>query len=260
MLPILFRAGPLVVYAYGVMLAGAFVACGLVARWFLVRRGLAPEVALDLVLAAAIGGIVGARALYVGSDWATYAAHPLWIFMLQRGGMVFYGGLIGGAAAVAVYVRVRRLPVPLIADAAAIAVPLGSAIGRIGCFLNGCCAGRPTAAWFGMTFPGGAGPVIPSQLLDSAMNLAIFGALLLVAARRYPRPGTLWWAFLTLYPVSRFLVELTRVNPLGAFGLSQAQVISLPLLVAGATGLMLSLRAGARERRGELAGAAGERG
>lgn len=243
MLPVMLRIGPVAVYSYGVMLALAFLACWLVARWYLPRRGLHPEVALDLVLAAAIGGIVGARALFVGSDWGTYAAHPLWIFMLQRGGMVFYGGLLGGAAGVAIYTWVRRLPFAAVADTAAIAVPLGSAIGRLGCFLNGCCAGHATSAWYGVVFPY-LGRVFPSQLLDSAVNLAIFAALLALAVLRPPRPGVLWWTFLVAYPVARFLVEMTRVNPAGRFGLTQAQAISVPLLLAGLAGLAFTLARG----------------
>lgn len=241
MLPVMLRVGPVAVYSYGAMLALAFVAGWAVARWYVRRRGLAGEVALDLVLAAAIGGIVGARALHVASDWGTYSAHPLWIFMLQRGGMVFYGGLIGGAAGVTLYALVRRLPLGLVADTAGLTVPLGSAIGRLGCFLNGCCAGQPTASWFGVTFPLAPGPVIPSQLLDSALNLAMFGGLLFAAYKLRLRSGTLWWAFLTIYAVTRFLVETTRINSQVAFGLTQAQLISVPLLLAGAAGLGFTL-------------------
>ena len=241
MLPVHLRVGPLAVYSYGVLLALAFVACWVVARWYVRRRGLAGELALDLVLAAAIGGIVGARALHIASSWETYSAHPLWIFMLQRGGMVFYGGLVGGAAGVTLYMLVRKLPVGLVADTAGLTVPLGSAIGRRGCFLHGCCAGQAPGAWFGVTLPSSRGPVIPSQLLDSALNLAIFGGLFVAASRFRLRSGTLWWAFLTVYPVMRFLVETTRVDPPAAFGLTQAQLISVPLFLAGATGLAFTL-------------------
>lgn len=237
MLPVFFRAGPVVVYSYGVILALAFLTCWIFARWYLPRRGVAASVALDLLLAAAIGGIVGARALHVGSHWDVYAANPLWILMLQRGGMVFYGGLAGGAAAVLAYVLVRKLPIPVIADTAAMAVPLGSAMGRLGCFLNGCCAGRETDAWFGVVFPGNAARVVPTQLVDSAANLLIFGVLLHLAVRNRPRPGILWWMFLVLYGVSRFLVEMLRTNPPLALGLTQAQWISVPIVVIGACGL-----------------------
>jgi phosphatidylglycerol:prolipoprotein diacylglycerol transferase len=132
----------------------------------------------------------------------------------------------------------KRLPVPAIADGAAMAVPLGSAIGRLGCFLNGCCSGRGTDAWFGVVFPGTSSAVVPTQLIDSAANLLIFFALLHLAVRVRPRAGTLWWSFLALYGVSRFLVETLRVNPPLALGLTQAQWISIPLAVAGLAGLV----------------------
>jgi phosphatidylglycerol:prolipoprotein diacylglycerol transferase len=248
--PVLLQFGQLAVYSYGVMLALAFLACWLFARWYLSRHGLGTEVATDLVLAAAVGGIVGARALYVATNWATFAANPLWVFQLQRGGMVFYGGLIGGALAVAAYVVFRKLPVPVVADGAAIAVPLGSAIGRIGCFLNGCCAGRPTDGPLGIVFPGGAGPVYPTQLIDSGANLLIFAVLLHLAVRHRLRPGVLWWLFLALYGVSRFLVEMLRTNPPLAFGLTQAQLVSLPVVVAGVAGLAWMMRKGLRTGEG----------
>ena len=237
MYPVLFRLGALSVGSYGVMLALAFLACWAVARWYLPRHGVARDVATDLVLAAAIGGIVGARALHVATDWPTYAANPLWIAQLQRGGMVFYGGLAGGAIAVAAYTMLRKLPVPVIADGAALTVPLGSAIGRLGCFLNGCCGGETTSAWFGVTFPGATVPVVPTQLLDSGANALILAVLLHLAVRHRPRPGILWWSYLALYGASRFSVEMVRVNPQVAFGLSQAQLISVPVFLAGVAGL-----------------------
>lgn len=244
MLPVLLRIGSLAVYSYGVTLALAFLACWALGRWYLPRRGIDASAATDLLLAAAIGGIVGARALYVLTNWDTYAANPVWIFMLQRGGMVFYGGLAGGALAVLGYVLWRRLSVSAIADGAALAVPLGSAIGRIGCFLNGCCAGRSTSSWLGVTFPGGAGPVLPTQLIDSAANLTIVAFLLFLELRRRPRPGALWWGFLALYGVTRFAVESIRTNPPLALGLSQGQWISIPVVLAGIAGLAaLSVRA-----------------
>jgi phosphatidylglycerol:prolipoprotein diacylglycerol transferase len=246
MYPVLVRFGQMAVYSYGVMLALAFVACWLFARWYLPSRGLDVELATDLLLAAAAGGIIGARALYVATNWGVFAANPLWVFQLQRGGMVFYGGLVGGALAVAAYVVFRKLPVPVIADGGAIAVLLGSAIGRIGCFLNGCCAGRATDGLLGVLFPGGAGRVYPAQLIDSGANLLIFAALLHIAVRHKVRPGVLWWLFLTLYGVSRFLMEALRTNPPLALGLTQAQLISLPVVVVGLVGLAWMARTGLR--------------
>jgi len=251
MLPVLVRIGPLAIYSWGVLLAAAFVACWLFARWYLPGRGVDGEVALDLLLAAAAGGIVGARALYVVTEWDTFAAHPLWIFMLQRGGMVFYGGLAGGALAVLGYALYRKLPLAVVADTAALTVPLGSAIGRLGCFLNGCCAGAPTRLAIGVTFPGTAARVLPAQLIDAGSNLLIFAVLLHFAVREHPAPGVLWWGYLTLYGVSRFVIEGLRVNPTYALGLTQAQWLSLPVFAAGVSGLlwMLLRRRDAGERQ-----------
>lgn len=237
MLPVLVRIGPVAVYSYGVMLAFAFVACWLVARWYLPRHRIDREVATDVALAAAVGGIIGARLLFVITEWPIYVEHPLWIFMLQQGGMVFWGGLAGGALAVFLYVRRKKLPVAVIADGAALTVPLGSAIGRLGCFLNGCCAGEVTDAWFGVTFPNAGVAVVPTQLVDSLANLAIVAVLLAVYLRRRPVPGALWWGYLVLYGVSRFSVEILRVNPPLAFGLTQAQWIAIPVALAGVVGL-----------------------
>jgi phosphatidylglycerol:prolipoprotein diacylglycerol transferase len=246
-LPVLFRLGTVTVYSYGVMMALAFLAGWLLARWYLPRRGVGREAALDLVLAAAIGGLVGARALYVATNWPVFAANPLWIPQFQRGGMVFYGGLIGGAAAVTAYVLAKRLSVPAVADAAAMAVPLGSATGRLGCFLNGCCSGRPTDEWFGVLFPSTFSRVVPVQLIDAGANLLIFFILLHFAVRVRPRGGALWWGFLALYGISRFLVEMLRVNPELALGLTQAQWISVPMVAAGVAGLIwLRVRPGGR--------------
>lgn len=237
MFPELFRIGPVFVGSYGVLMALGFLACWVVARWYLPRHGIDRDLSVDLLLAAAIGGIVGARALYVANEWAQFSDRPLQIFMLQRGGLVFYGGLAGGALAVLAYTLVRRLPVPVVADTAALTVPLGSALGRVGCFLNGCCAGQRTSAWFGLTFDPAVGPVVPTQLIDVAAQSFIFFALLHVAVRHRPRAGILWWAYLVLYGVARFSVEIIRVNPRIALGLSEAQLISIPVFAAGVIGM-----------------------
>lgn len=242
MLPVLFRLGPVSVYSYSVTLIVAFAACWMVVRWYFARVGVARAAAADLVLAAAVGGIIGARALYVANNWSEFAGNPLWIAMLQRGGLVFLGGLAGGAIAVVLVARWQGLPLGQVANAAAIAVPLGNAIGRVGCLLNGCCGGAPTDAWYGIVMPGSPGRVMPSQILDSGLNLALFAGLWVVALRRQPRPWSMWWGFLTVYSVSRFLVEMTRVTPVVAFGLTQAQAVCVVLFAVGVAGLAGSLR------------------
>jgi phosphatidylglycerol---prolipoprotein diacylglyceryl transferase len=241
MLPILGRVGPFTIYSYGAMMALAFVAGALVARWYLPRKGVDASMVLDLVLAAAVGGLIGARVVYVATFPGEFAGHWLWAFELWRGGMVFYGGAAGGAIAVTALAAYRKLPLPVIADTAGLCLALGSAIGRLGCFLNGCCAGGPTDSWLGCTFPGSQQAVLPTQLFDAGAQLLIFGILLVVATRPDTRPGVVWWTYLTLYSIARFSVETLRTTTRYALGLSQAQWISLFVFVAGVAGLAWTL-------------------
>lgn len=256
MRPVLCQLGSVSVFSYGVTLSLAFVACWAFAAWYLPRHRLDRTLALDLLLAAAAGGLVGARIVYVITHWSSYSTDPLRVFMLWEGGMVFYGGLIGGAAAVLWLVRRNRLPLAVIADGAAIAVPLGSAIGRIGCFLNGCCGGVSTDSWLGVVFPGTSMAVLPTQLFDAAANVAIFGILLALHVRRRPVPGVLWWSFVAMYGISRFAVEAFRTTSRVAFGLSQAQLISIPMMLIGVWGLMGIVRRVRRYASGADAGPA----
>lgn len=233
MLPILFKVGPVTVYSYGVMLAIAFAACTGFLMWYLPRKGMGRDEALDLVLAAAVGGLIGARVLYVVSFWKDFAEHPLWAFQLWRGGMIFYGGAVLGSLVVLWYALRRKLRVPVIADVGGMTLALGSAIGRLGCFLNGCCYGAPSDSIIACSFPGTGNRVLPTQLFDSASNLFIFGLLLFVATRPRIREGFTWWLYVTLYGISRFTIEIFRVNPRGLFGLSQAQQLSVVAMLIG---------------------------
>ena len=247
MLPVAFEIGPVGVYSYPIAMAAAFLACWLLARRLLPRRGIASREAAPIVFAAALGGLVGARALYVVSEWDAFAAEPLLALKLSEGGLVFYGGLAGGVLAVFGISVARRLAIVDVADVAGVSVPLGAAIGRIGCFLNGCCAGAPTDAWWAVTFPGGE-PVHPAQLLDAAYNVVLFGVLIVLFRGGRVVQGVVWWLFLVGYAVARFLVETVRTTPEVAWGLSQAQLVSVAVVPIAVAGLSLTLRrARARE-------------
>jgi phosphatidylglycerol:prolipoprotein diacylglycerol transferase len=125
---------------------------------------------------------------------------------------------------------------------------LGSAIGRVGCLLNGCCYGVASDSAVACAFPATGARVLPTQLFDSAANLAIFGLLLAVAVRDRVRAGVVWWLYVVLYGVSRFTVEVFRVNPRGLLGLSQAQQISVLAFAAGVAGLVwMATHGGLRE-------------
>src|SRR5438105_13418624 len=178
--PIAFHFGRIIVTWYGVMVATGFLAGLWTASRRGVRDGIAPEKTLDIGPWLIIGAILGARALYVTSYWnEEFAGKPLQdIFMVWRGGLVFYGGLIGASLACLLYAGLKRVPVWKLADILAPSIALGSAFGRIGCLMNGCCYGRECHLPWAITFPPGSHPapagipLHPTQVYDSVLNLS----------------------------------------------------------------------------------------
>ncbi len=128
------------IHSYGLMLVIAFYSAYFLSRWTARREGVDPERMIDLLLIGALLGIAGARALYVIQD-PGHISGLIDLIAIWRGGLVFYGGLIAATAGLIIYIRAKKLPLWRLADAAAAAVMLGLAFGRIGCFLNGCCWG-----------------------------------------------------------------------------------------------------------------------
>ncbi len=240
--PILLRIGPLTLRTYGLMLALGFLAGIWLAVGRAKRRGFDPDTVLDLCFYLIVGGILGARALYVMEYPFYYLANPLSILKIWEGGLVFYGGLIGAAAVFVLFGRLRRLDLPALADVLTPSVILGQAIGRLGCFAAGCCHGLPTERWWGVTFtdPLTLAPrdvaIHPTQLYFAAADLALFTVLPAIDRRRRFAGQTLV-AYLGLYAVVRFGLEFLRGDDRGVFfglPLSPAQGISLVMLAAAA--------------------------
>ncbi|MEW6300352.1 MAG: prolipoprotein diacylglyceryl transferase [Thermodesulfobacteriota bacterium] len=244
MYPVLFRLGPVTIYSYGVMMALGFLAAGWVLSRELQRQGRDPRLASTLVLWAAVGGLVGARVLFLVEQWQAFLADP-WSLIFTGAGFTWYGGLIGGVAAVTLCIRHYQLPWREVMDAVAPAIALGHGIGRIGCHLAGDGDWGPpttlpwgvayTEAIVGWEYPPGV-RVHPTALYEMAAYLLIFA--LLWSRRTVPhQPGALFWGYLLLAGIARFLLEFVRLNPPFLLGLSLAQVISLLLAAVG--GVML---------------------
>lgn len=239
MLPILFKIGPFTVHTYGVAMALAFLAGLLLIHHEAKRKGFNPEIAYDVVLFAMLGGIIGARLIYVAYYWRDFAANPAQVFAIWTGGLIFYGGLIGGVLAVLAVIKFRKLSVGKVADMAAPAMAIGSAIGRIGCFANGCCYGKETSSFLGVTYTNelaSARPLgvslYPTQLFEVAYNLLILG-ILWWARPKLKSDGLLFWMYVTLYGFFRFIIEFFRADPVFYFGMSGSQLFSLAMLVVG---------------------------
>jgi phosphatidylglycerol:prolipoprotein diacylglycerol transferase len=264
--------GTVTIASYGAMVLVGFLACLWLAQGRGRRLGIDPLALFDAATFGLLGGIVGARAFYVLDNWAAFAGNPWRILRIDLGGLTFYGGLAGGAAGFLAAVRKRRLPVRLTLDVAASVMPLGHALGRVGCFLNGCCFGKVTSAWTGVRFPRIVDatntlvgslpymeqlqhglitetqtrslPVHPTQLYEAAYNLAIFAVLSLLFTRRR-RPGDIGWLYLVLYGASRFTNEFFRADtaPVASLGgLTIFQAISAAAVLLGVAMLVDSLR------------------
>lgn len=269
MRPILFEIGPLAIYSWGFFLDLAVVAGVLVTIAEGRRRRLPAVEVLNLSLAAALAGFVGARLVYVLVEWPAYRADPWSAFSIFEGGLSLYGALLGGLAAVLWTARRRGRPILSYLDMMAPGMALGSAIGRVGCTLWGCCYGHPTAGPWGITSVLVGGPRFPAQPLESALDLLIFGVLMLPAWRggaasrgrgreaRYGREahrgapdGRRFFVYLALYAVVRFATDFVREAEYLWGWLTVTQAFSLVVLV-------LSLIALARLGRSEPGASAG---
>jgi phosphatidylglycerol:prolipoprotein diacylglycerol transferase len=246
--PRLFHIGNFSVPTYGLLVAIGV----LVGLWISVRnserQGINPEHAWNFGILVVLFGIVGAKVLYIINDWSIYAANPREIFSistLQAGG-VFSGGLIGAFAAAAWYIRKHHMPALATCDAFAPGLAIGHAIGRVGCFAAGCCYGKPTNHFWGVTFTNPLAnywtgtplnqSLEPTQLFESVVELANFFILMWMFKRK-KFDGQVFGAYLFLYGVARFFLEYLRDDPGRGevFGgvMTGTQLISICLVLGG---------------------------
>jgi phosphatidylglycerol---prolipoprotein diacylglyceryl transferase len=240
--PIAFNLGSLTIRWYGLMMAVAFFA-GL---WTATRRArlanVSGDVIADVTLWLMAGSILGARFVYVTTYWKTeFADQPFReVFMIQHGGLVYYGGLIGATVAGLIYLAWKKLPVWKIADILAPSIALGSVFGRIGCLLNGCCYGRACDLPWAIHFPAdhetrGVG-VHPTEIYDGLLNLILY-LMLAWLFRRKKFDGQIFALYLVGYAICRFIVEFFRgdypEDHIHAGLFTSAQLLSLPIFIAG---------------------------
>jgi len=238
--PVILHVGPLTIYSYGLMMAIAFLTAGYLTGQELTRKGLNGDLASSMVFWAAVGGLVGARVFALIDDWDGFVNDPIHA-IFSGAGFVWYGGLIGGFLAVSLMIRQHHLPWLVAVDCIAPGLVLAHGIGRIGCELAGDGDwGRETTLPWGMAYPnaivGWHYPpgvrVHPTPLYEFCAYALIFTFLWAIRKRNQPA-GTLFWWYLVLAPIARFLIEFVRINPPALFGLSQAQLISIVLVSIG---------------------------
>jgi phosphatidylglycerol:prolipoprotein diacylglycerol transferase len=263
--PVLFHVSYLgierTIYSYGVMALLGMAAALATACARAPRRGIARFDMFAFGALCIAGGLGGAWVLYLIVQWRAVLAAPLDFFRAAGIGMVFYGGFVGAAGAGLWYARRYTLPLAVLADLTAPSLALGHALGRIGCFLGGCCFGHPTQASLGVMFldeqtAAGAlcrrvGPLHPVQLYESAGLLGI-ALLLFLAERRLTRhaQGLVFTAYLLLYAVLRLGTEQFRGDPVerGQLipGLATSETLALVMIALGVALLVRIHRRGKR--------------
>ena len=252
---IAFTVGKLSIHWYGVFVALAFVTA--MATLLIERKhaGLTSDNVFDLALIAIFGGVTGARLFYVVQFHDQFRDNLLDVIRIDKEGLVFYGGFIVALAVVMLYCKWKKLQMLKVLDIYAPAVAFGHVFGRIGCFMQGCCFGKPLAAdsaFPSVVFPAGSAPavcypanprdlysavrtasesmpLIPVQLYESFCNLLI-GVLLIFLLRKVKRPGGVAAIYLAAYAVMRFTMELMRgdhTDHIGVFTPSQAVAVFL---------------------------------
>ena len=246
--PDLFHIGPVTVHSYGTLLMLGFLAGIWLAAREARRRGLPSELAIDLGLWTLVAGVVFARVVFAALNWPDFAADPKRVlFIWREGGLSFHGGLLGGVLAGALLARRRRISFWTLGDITAPVLALGYAIARIGCLLNGCCYGAPTALPWGVRFPVFPDAGIctqashPTQIYSSLGSLVIL-AILLKARARLPARGQLFCLYLALYSVLRSAIEVLRRDYTATRffdGITQAQAASGVILLAALIGISL---------------------
>jgi phosphatidylglycerol:prolipoprotein diacylglycerol transferase len=263
--PELFRIGPFPVYSFGLMMAIGFLVASYVLSLELQRKGHDPRVGSTVTLLALIFGLAGSKLNHLIENWHDFLAEPSMAF--SPGGLTWYGGFALATLAIFVYARRQKIPFGHLCDAAAPALILGYGIARIGCHLSGDGDyGMPTdlpwaAVYSNGTYPptlafrdfpdivakyGVNGvvpndiPVHPTPVYEFFLSVLVFLILWNLRKKMWPA-GRVFSLYLVLAAVERFAIEFLRVNPRLLFGLSEAQLVALVLMVVG-TALFLRLR------------------
>ncbi len=234
----LFSIGPVTIYGYGLMVAVAIIAAYLVAEMRAKKKGLDYECIFTLTIWCLVGGILGSKILYFITIFEQVIADPSIILDWQNG-FVVYGGIIGGILGGFLYCRYKKWNFLEHFDLVMPEIALAQGFGRIGCFLAGCCYGKETDSIFGIAFHDSAfAPnnvkLIPTQLISSVLDFALFG-ILLFADKKKKAHGQVAALYLILYSIGRFGVEMLRGDAeRGAVGtISTSQFIAILILVVG---------------------------
>ena len=259
--PVFFQMGNIVGYSYGLMIGiGALLAI-FVSEWRAKRRGLDGELVFSAAVWGLLAGLLGAKLTFIISNIKLLFTNPSYV--LGTNGFTVYGGVVLGILVGGLIVKRKKVDVPVYLDLVIPQIALAQGFGRIGCFLAGCCYGKPTDSHFGVVFPVEAIapsgiPLIPTQLISAAGDFLIFAILLLLSyfatdylkvrkgeeelldkdavtkKLRLFQPLSMSGMYLILYGIGRFAIEFLRADPRRtALGLTSNQYVSIVFVIAG---------------------------
>ena len=230
----LFHIGPITIWGYGFMIGLGILLCLILGMQRAKKYNMSENAVLDIAIYGILFGFLGAKLLYVLVEFDRFLENPTSI--LGSEGFVVYGGITAGVITAIIYCKIKKLRFLEYFDLLIPCVPLAQGFGRIGCFLAGCCYGRETDSFLGVTFPENslapAGiKLLPTQLFSSVGDFLIMG-ILLWYYKKAKHKGDVGILYMILYSIGRFLLEILRSDERGSLGaLSTSQWISIGIFL-----------------------------
>jgi phosphatidylglycerol:prolipoprotein diacylglycerol transferase len=250
--PVFFKIGNFVIYWYGVMVAfGVFVSTWLFQRDS-IKEGYNEKLISQLIFGIILTGIIGARFLHILVNLPYYFLHPIEIFKIRNGGLAVEGAIIFSLIFIIIFTKIKNISTTKLLDLISIYVPIGQAIGRIGCFLNGCCYGKKTDFFLGVKFPFLEKKVHPTELYYSFSYVLLFILLKKVSKKFKIGDGFIFSFYLIGFSFIRYFIDFLRGDlKKTSFGLYPTQLIAIFIFLIGGIFIIFKILKRGGEKNGK---------
>ncbi|MGB9677476.1 MAG: prolipoprotein diacylglyceryl transferase [Candidatus Ratteibacteria bacterium] len=240
--PVFIKIGNFVIYWYGVLVAvGVFISIALFEKECR-KEGYDEKFISQIIFWTIFSGIIGARLLHVFVNIYYYILHPLEIIKIRNGGLAVEGAVLSSLIFIILFSKFKNFPPIKVLDTISIYVPLGQAIGRLGCFLNGCCYGKETNFLLGVKFPFLERKVHPTQLYYSFLYIILFFLLKKLSKKVKKGDGFLFSSYLMAFSLIRYFVDFLRGDlKKTLLGFYSTQLIAIIIFIIGGTYCIIKL-------------------